>query len=94
MNIEKFVIERDKMLMKCSVEELRKFVKKNAGKYYAEDFARAFARAFASASDTVAEITLHKMIVNATLLPIEMRENSALWLLERGYSVTVRGDAK
>lgn len=90
MNIKEFVIERDEMLMKCSVEELRKFVKKNAGKYYDE----AFAKKFETASDEVATITLHKMIANAVLLPIEMRENSALWLLERGYKVTLWGEAK
>jgi hypothetical protein len=85
MNIKRFVKERDEMLKKCSIKELRKFVKKNAGKYYEEDFAKRFEKA----SDKVAEINLHKMIVNCTNLPIEFRWKSASWLMNRGYSLEV-----
>ena len=85
MNIKKFVKERDTMLQKCSIEELRKFVRKNAGKYYDKEFAQRFE----NASDEVAEITLHKMIVHCTNLPFSLREKSMKWLLTNGHSLKI-----
>ena len=82
--IKKYVKERDEMLKKCDVNELRKFV--NAHKdYYSADYIEAFNEA----SDEVLLATLHKMIVNVTSLPFKMREKSAHWLIDRGYSLNI-----
>ena len=82
--IKKFVKERDKMLKKCSVKELRNFVNNNADLYGIE-----FVEAFNRASDEVAEITLHKMIVNCTNLPQKLRLISKQWLINHFYDCEV-----
>ena len=82
--IESYVKERDEMLRKCSVDELRKFVKKHK-QYYD----KCFVDSFVKAKDEVLEITLHKMIVNCTSLPFDFRQKSADWLLDRGYSLEI-----
>ena len=82
IDIEKFVIERDEMLLKRDVNELRKFV--NDHKEIYESF---FIKATNAASDEVLEVALHKMIANVTSLPADFIEESIEWLLERGYSV-------
>ena len=79
-----FVKARDKMLLKCSVEELRKFVKNN-GKYYNT----AFIMAVRLAKDELLEIVLHKMIVNFTSLPSEFRLKSVEWLKDRNMDLEV-----
>lgn len=81
INIEKFVKERDEMLLKRDVNELRKFVCERTEVY--EPF---YIKAIGVASDEILEITLHKMIANVTSLPSEVVEESVEWLLERGYS--------
>lgn len=81
-DIEKFVKERDEMLLKRDVNELRKFINERKDIY--ESF---FIKATNAASDEVLEITLHKMIANVTSLPADFVEESIEWLLERGYSV-------
>lgn len=86
MNIKKYVKKRDEMLLKCSVEELKKFVKNNE-QYYTPMFADAIARA----NDKVLEVTLHKMIVNVTSLPFDFRQKSADWLLDRGFQLDIGG---
>lgn len=80
-----FVKQRDKMLAKCSIEELRKFVKDNADLYDKE-----IVMAFEKAPDAVVEITLHKMIFHATNLPSVMRMKSAHWLISRGFDLQIR----
>jgi hypothetical protein len=79
--IKKYVKERDEMLLKRSVSELRKFVKNHA-----EFYEKEYIENFEKASDEVVEITLHKMIANVTSLPEEFVKESIVWLLERGYS--------
>ena len=81
MELEKFVKERDEMLLKRDVNELRKFVNDREGIYE-----RFFIIALNTASDEVLEITLHKMIANVTSLPREFVEESKEWLKARGYS--------
>ena len=80
-SIKKYVRERDEMLKKRSVSELRKFVAANRDILGAE-----YVEAFSKASDTVVEITLHKMICNAIKLPAEMRRDSAIWLMMRNLT--------
>ena len=85
-NVKKYVKERDQMLRKGSVEELRKFV--NSHK---ENYSEDYIKAFNEASDEVLEVTLHKMIVNVTSMPEAMRSQSAIWLVTRGYSINIGG---
>lgn len=82
--IKKYVKERDEMLRKCSVEELRKFT--NAHKQY---YDAEWLKAFNEATDEVLEVTLHKMIVNVTSMPEELRSKSAIWLVTRGYHLNI-----
>lgn len=79
-----YVKERDEMLLKCDINELRKFVNKNKGLY-----TKQFVKAFNAASDKVVEMTLHKMIVSCTNLPFNFRQKSADWLLDRGLSLDI-----
>lgn len=81
--IKKFVKERDEMLKKCDVTELRAFV--NTHKEY---YSAKFLHEFNSASDAVLEVTLHKMIMEVPKLPKELRDKSALWLVTRGYRLS------
>ena len=86
MNIKKYVKERDEMLLKCSVAEFRKFIKKHE-RFYPPGYARAVERA----ADEVLEITMHKMIVHCINLPFDYRQKSADWLLDRGFSLEIGG---
>lgn len=81
-NLKRYVKERDEMLKKRDINELRKFVINHA-EYYSTEFVEAFM----IASDEVLEVTLHKMIVNAIKLPKSMRDSSAIWLTSRGYGL-------
>lgn len=85
-NIQKYVKERDEMLLKCSVDELKKFIGK-----YEEYYNPMFVDAIARAKDEVLEITLHKMIIHCTNLPFDFRQKSADWLLDRGYDLEIGG---
>lgn len=79
--IKKFVADRDEMLLKRSVEELKKFVREHK-----EEYAPQFRQAVANAKDDVLEVTLHKMITAVTSLPEDFVHESVVWLVERGYS--------
>lgn len=83
--IKKYVKERNEMLKKCNVNELRKFVNEHKQLYSGD-----FVEQFINASDYVAEITLHKMIVNVPNLPQGLRERSALWLGLHGFSLEIK----
>ena len=83
-NLKKFVKERNEMLLKCDVNELRKFVT-NRPEWYGEDFRNKIREA----SDEVLKITLHKMIVNVPKLPKNLREKSAFWLILHGYDLNI-----
>ena len=85
-NIEKYVKERDEMLLKGSVAELKKFIAK-----YEEYYNPMMVDALARAKDEVLEITLHKMIIHCVNLPFDYRQKSADWLLGRGYSLDLGG---
>ena len=85
-NVEMYVEERDEMLLKGSVSELKKFIAKYEG-YYNPMMVDALARA----EDEVLEITLHKMIIHCVNLPFDYRQKSADWLLDRGYSLDLGG---
>ena len=80
-NIQKYQKKRDEMLLKCDPEALREFVRDNA-----EQFDEHYVKAITSAPRSILELTLHKMIVNVKSLPKERRNESAKWLLDRGYS--------
>ena len=82
--IKQYVKERDEMLKKCDVAELRAFV--NSHKEY---YSTEYLRNFNSASDEVLEITLHKMIMQVPKLPKALRDKSALWLITRGFSLNI-----
>ena len=84
ISISAYVKERDEMLLRCDINELRKFVNKNKGLY-----TKQFVKAFNKASDEVVKITLHKMIVSCTNLPFDFRQKSADWLLDRGFSLDI-----
>lgn len=84
--IKRFVKERDEMLLKCSVKELRKFVYEHE-----ELYDPAYIRALHRMSDEFLELVLHKMIVNCTNLPFDFRQKSADWLLERGFALEMGG---
>lgn len=79
--IQKYVKERDAMLLKCDAEALRKFVNDHES-YFTADYVQAINNAPVS----ILEITLHKMIVNVTSMPKAVKNESAKWLLDRGYS--------
>lgn len=82
--IKRYVKERDEMLKKCDVTELRKFVNAHKGFYSAE-----FITAINAASDEVLIVTLHKMIVNVPKLPEELRSKSATWLITHGFDLNI-----
>ena len=84
VQIKRYVKERDEMLKKCDVNELRKFVNDHKEAYSAE-----YLTAFNAASDEVLTVTLHKMIVNVPKLPKELRDKSALWLISHGYDLKI-----
>lgn len=70
-NIEDYTKELKKVLLTKDYKELQKFAEEQQG---------------LKMRNNVAEITLHKMIFNRIDLPIAMREESKVWLNERGYS--------
>ena len=82
--IKKYVKERDKMLKKKSVAELRKFVTEHE-EFYSEEYIKKFNEA----DDEVLEVTLHKMIVNVTSLPPQLRADSARWLIFNGFALYI-----
>ena len=82
--LKQYVKERNEMLLKRDVGELRKFVI-----YHKHNFNPDIRLALISATDEVLEITLHKMIVNCTNLPFDFRQESADWLLDRGYRLDI-----
>lgn len=88
-NLKQYVKERDEMLLKRDVGELRKFAINH--KHNLNPDIRL---ALISATDEVLEITLHKMIVNCTNLPFNFRQQSADWLLDRGYNVGIGGEGE
>lgn len=73
--------KRDAVLLKGDPEELRKLVQDNA-EYFREEFVKAIT----TAPVNILEITLHKMIVNVKSMPKSRRNDSAKWLLDRGFS--------
>lgn len=77
MNYKKFIKERDEMLMKRDVNELRKFVAAHA-----DDYGEEIARQVADEGDSFLEVVLHKSIVLATTLPEDFRADSEAWLLK------------
>lgn len=84
--LQRYVKERDEMLLKRDVEALRKFVNDHAS-YFSADYVKAINNAPAN----ILEITLHKMIVNVTSLPKSLKNESAKWLLDHGYSGEIGG---
>lgn len=78
MNYKQFVKERDEMLMKRDIGELRKFVAAHADEYGEE-----IARQVADAGDSFLKLVLHKTIISATSLPKDVREDSEAWLRDR-----------
>ncbi len=85
ISAEKYAKERDKMLLKRDINELRKFVNKNKKLYRKE-----YIKAFNAASDEIIEITMHKMIVHCINLPFNFRQESADWLIEKGFDLDIK----
>lgn len=83
--LKKYVKERDEMLKKCDVNELRKFIETHR-----EYFSKRFLEKLSFASNEVLEVTLHKMIVNVITLPEPLRIKSALWLAFQGYDAHIK----
>ena len=83
-SLKRYAKERDEMLKKCSVSELRKFIHEHK-----QSFSKGYITAFNAATDEVLEITLHKMIVNVPKLPKDLRDRSALWLVMRGFDLNI-----
>ena len=79
--IKRYAKERDEMLKKCSVEELKRFIKDHNNAEFYENFCNA--------SELVQEATLHKMIVNVPSLPKELRANSLVWLTTHGMGADI-----
>lgn len=84
--IAQYVKERDEMLLKCDVNELRKFVRKNSHMYNKDIFAMMM-----ESPDRVLEVTLRKMIIHAASIPKELQEEAKKWLLSRGYDLGILG---
>ena len=84
VQIKRYVKERDEMLKKCDVTELRKFINAHKEFYSAE-----YLTAFNAASNEVLEVTLHKMIVNVPKLPKGLRDKSAIWLISHNYTLKI-----
>lgn len=82
--IKKFIKERDEMLKKCDVAELRTFV--NAHKEY---YSEATLRVINNGSDELLKAALHKMIISVPKLPKALRDKSALWLITHGYDLRI-----
>ena len=78
--LKQYAKERDEMLLKRDVKELRKFILEHQ-----DNMNPIMCLSMLNASDKVLEITLHKMIVNCTNLPFDFRQESADWLLDRGF---------
>lgn len=81
---KRFIKERDEMLKKCNVDELRLFIKTHKMHY---DDTLVLAAKYMG--DKTLEITLHKMIVNTPSLPEELRASSARWLVTRGHGLGI-----
>lgn len=79
VEIEKFIKERDAMLLKCSVSELRNFVNLNA-----ECFNPLLVDGVNRATDGFLEEMLHNMILADRNLPFDFRRKSYLWLKDKG----------
>ena len=82
---KRLIKERNRMLMRRSVEELVKFV--NAHKSY---YGEKVVEAVNNASYKELDIALNKMIVNVPALPEEIRRQCAMWLISRGYDLSWR----
>ena len=81
-NLKRLAKERNEMLKKRDVGELRKFITSHPEAYSAE-----FRQDIESANDKALEIALHKMIVNVPKLPKKLRKDSAFWLAIHGYDL-------
>jgi hypothetical protein len=82
--IKRYVKERDEMLKKCDVAEFERFVEAHA-----DVLPAAFLDRFRVAGPELKACILHKMIVNVSKLPKDLRDRSALWLVSRGYTLEI-----
>jgi hypothetical protein len=78
--IQEFVKERNKVLLKGDLNELRKFMKKHKMPFIRDNI--------------TLRVTLHKSITAAQGLPKEYRQLSKDWLSARGYTSLDDGDLK
>lgn len=81
-SVKKWRKERDKMLLKCDTNELRKFINAHADMY-----GEKLVRTINEADAEVLTIALHKMRVAAVKLPERERKKSAVWLISRGFTL-------
>ena len=76
--MDQYIKERDEMLMKCDVDEFRKFVHK-----YEDKFTPQYLLEIDTALDEVLLIAIHKLIVNITSMPEDLQNKSFEWLYKR-----------
>ena len=79
-SVKNWVKQRDEMLLKCDINELRKFVSAHP-----EMYGKAFINAINEADDEILTTSLHKMRVAAVRLPESERDKSAAWLSVNGF---------
>lgn len=84
LRLKRYINDRNEMLLKCNVNELRNFIRSNKAVYDAELYEHMMA-----ASDNQLEVVLHKMIVNVVTLPKGFRAKSEKWLNDHNYSSEV-----
>lgn len=78
--IREFVRDRDKAVATFDIETFKRFFAKYKAKgIYNIDLP----------DDKIIEITMRKMAVHSTGLPIEVRMEAAEWLTDRGYSTSL-----
>ena len=82
--ISKYVIERDAVLEKRSIEELDKFIQANK-----KEYDRTFLTRWEKASEEVKMITLCKMICNCTRVSKKTQEWARKWLHKKGMLETI-----
>ena len=82
--LDQYIKDRDEMLIKCDVNEFRKFVHK-----YKHIYTKQYLLDFDLALDEVLQIALHKMIVNVTSMPKELQDKSLEWLHKHRLSPNI-----
>lgn len=73
--MDQYIKDRDEMLMKCDVDEFKKFVHK-----YEHMFPPQYLLLMDITSDEVILTTIHKLIVDTKSMPKDLQNKSLEWL--------------